>query len=70
MNSYEFSSCYLLLVHFQHFAYVGFSHVTHLPVLLRLVLGVTVSLDGHNSIDYYQDSVTLDVSTRRPSHVP
>lgn len=27
-------------------------------VILRLVNGVTVSLDGHNSIDYYDHSVS------------
>ena len=43
---------------------------THLPVLHRPVIGVTVSLVGRHSHDYYQDSVTLGVSTRRPSRLP
>ncbi len=42
----------------------------HAPVLLRSVSGVTVPLDGRDSIDYHQDSVTIGVSARRPSRIP
>jgi hypothetical protein len=43
---------------------------THRPVLLRPVIGVTVSLVGRDSHDYHQDSVARGVSTRRPSRLP
>ncbi len=41
-----------------------------LPVLLCPANGLTVSLVGRDSHDYYQDSVTIGVATRRPSRVP
>ena len=43
---------------------------TRLPVLHRPVIGVTVSLDGRDSIDSYWDSVTIGLSSRRPSRSP
>ncbi len=44
----------------------------HVSIPLRPVDGVTASLDGRHSIDYYSDSVTttIGLSTRRPSRVP
>jgi hypothetical protein len=46
------------------------SQHTPRPILLCPVNGVTVSLVGRDSHDYYQDSVTIDVSVRRPSRIP
>jgi hypothetical protein len=44
--------------------------IVYQPVPLRPVTGVTVSLVGRNSHDYYWDSVTIGVSARRPSRFP
>ena len=47
-----------------HFAYLPVSLVSESPVPLRPAIGVTVSLAGRDSGDYYGHSVTAGLASR------